>query len=310
MSLKRFYNRVHWTKNFDIDIDPETPNKKKVLRLIGIKKKMGVAPPKEISIRVPVDSHLFGILILYEEMFSLPDSDLFFSGIHVGNAKRDFCSVYKMISDDGDTLTGIDTTKIRKSFAGAKLAKLVDEVESAEELARRLRESLNHESFDTTIFSYLMKSGSGHLVYSSAVIALTNKMLEDAIAFKGKILNKKNKQYSSTKIPVYLCDCSDPNNPTHDIPIANQCKHYDLCLGCERSEVYAEHIPRICYRILQYEKASQLTDILHADRKAIALDCLAKFETTYPDGAQILESGYLLASRAMLDNKPLLPPIL
>lgn len=309
-SLKRYYGGRHWTKNFDIDIDTKNSQRMKVVRLVGIKRKMGVAPPKEISIRVPVDSHLFRVLILYEEIFSVPGSDLFFSGMHVGNAKRDFCSVYKIKTDDGDSLTSIDTTKIRKSFAGAKLAKLVEESESGEELERRLRESLNHKSFDTTIFSYLMKSGTGHLVYSSAVIALTNKMLQDAIAFKGKLFNKNKKQPSSTKIPVYLCDCSDPKSPTHGIPIANQCKQYDLCLGCERSEVYAEHIPRICYRILQYEKVPQPIDIILADRKAIALDCLAKFESAHPYGAQIIERGYQLANQAVIDNKPLLPPIL
>lgn len=311
-SLKRFYGKVHWTKKFDVNlgVDAKTPSKRKVLRLTGTKKKSGVAPSKEIDIRVPVDSYLYRILELYEEMFSKPNSNLFYSGMHVSNASREFCSVYKIITNDNERLNHIATTKIRKSFAGVKLAQLVEEVGNGNELERRLRESLHHESFDTTMFSYLMKTGAGHLIYSSAVVALTNQMLEDAITFKGKITSVKDIKKSSTRIPVYLCDCEDPTKPSHDVPIANRCKQYDLCLGCERSEVYAEHIPRICYRILQYEQTTSPIDALLADRKAIALDCLAKFERIHPDGQEVLEQGYQIANKAMLNDKPLLPPIL
>ena len=230
--------------------------------------------------------------------------------MHFGNANRDFFSVYETIADNGEEVRSISTIKIRKSFAGANLARIVEEVGSGKELERRLRESLNHENFDTTIFSYLMKTGSGHLIYSSAVVALTNQMLEDAITFKGKIRSDNSGKESSTRIPVYLCDCEDPTNPSHDVPIANRCEQYDLCLGCERSEVYAEHIPRICYRILQYDKIPTPTDALLADRKAIALDCLSNFKRMYPDGETILEQGYQVANKAMLNSKPLLPPIL
>ena len=312
LSLKRYYGKVHWTKKFDINlgVDKQITSKRQVLRLTGIKKKTGVAPAKQIDIRVPVDSYLYKILKMYEEIFAVPGSDLFYSGTHFGNANRDFCSVYKILKEDGDQLTGISTMKIRKSFAGASLAKIVEEAGSGHELERRLRESLNHENFDTTIFSYLMKTGVGHLVYSSAVVALTNKMLEDAITFKGKIVTNKTIIGSSNSTPVYLCDCEDPLNPSHDVTIAGRCQQYDLCLGCERSEVYAEHIPRICYRILQYEKISTPTDALISDRKAIALDCLAKFERMHPLGNNILEQSYQIANNAMLNGKPLLPPIL
>ncbi|WP_371194809.1 hypothetical protein [Glaciecola sp. SC05] len=312
LSLKRFYGKVHWTKRYDVNlgIDAKTISKRQVLRLTGIKKKTGVAPAKEVDIRVPVDSYLYQILKMYEDIFAEQGNDLFYSGMHFGNANRDFFSVYKIVTDSGEELSSIATTKIRKSFAGASLAKIVEEVGSGQELERRLRESLSHENFDTTIFSYLMKTGVGHLIYSSAVVALTNQMLEDAITFKGKVCSNKTSKDSSTRIPVYLCDCEDPTKPSHDVPIANRCKQYDLCLGCERSEVYAEHIPRICYRILQYEQTASPVDALLADRKAIALDCLVKFERMHPDGQMIIEQSYQIANNAMLNNKPLLPAIL
>jgi hypothetical protein len=153
-----------------------------------------------------------------------------------------------------------------------------------------------------------MKTGSGNFVYSSAVVALTTKMLEDALEFKGKI--EPFKPEESERIPVFLCDCSDPTAPTHDVPIASRCRQYDLCLGCERSVVYAEHIQRICYRILQYEKIPSPTNDILADRRAIAMDCLERFRIEHPDGDLIVEQGYELANDAIEKKKPLLPPIL
>ena len=262
-TIKRFYDGVHWKDRFDINlgIDSQTALKKKVLRLTGVKSK-GINGKKPIDIRVPVDSYLYSVLELWETIFSADDSETFYSGTHINNSNRDFCDAYSIIADDHSQITSISSRKIRKVFAGSTLAKLVEENISGPELTRKMRDALNHESFDTTVFSYLMKTGTGNLVYSSAVIALTNKMIEEALAFQGKIELGAEKEASTSRIPVYLCDCDDPSAPTHDVPISDRCRHYDLCLGCERSTVYAEHIPRICYRVMQYEKVPQPTDII------------------------------------------------
>jgi hypothetical protein len=310
-TLKRNYGGIHWKQRYDINLgtDAQSLTKRQVLRLTGTKSK-GLGGKKPVDIRVPVQSHLYEVIDLWERLFSKSDSAVFFSGISFTSAIRDFCSRYEIFNDESERLTHIDTTKIRKTFAGAKLAKSVELAGSGEELSRVLREALNHESFDTTIFSYLMRTDAGNFVYSSAVVALTTKMIEDALSFKGKIKLKKTVEEKSERIPVFLCDCQNPTNPTHDIPIAGRCKQYDLCLGCERSEVYSEHIPRICYRILQYDMTpSPASDVL-ADRKSIALDCIERFKSEHPDGELIVDQGFLQARDAVVKNTPMLPPIL
>ncbi|MBE1302036.1 MAG: hypothetical protein GJ680_19285 [Alteromonadaceae bacterium] len=309
-SCKKQYGEQNWKERYDINlgVDSNTVLKRKVLRITGIKNK-GAAGKKPIDIRVPVDSQLYKILCLWESNFSKENSDLFSTGKLSPSGLRRFCEIYPIFTDNGSRLETISTKKIRKMFAGVELAKAIESAGSSEELVRRLREALNHESFDTTVFSYLMKTGVGHFVYSNAVIALTTKMLEEALQFQGQIKTKKERGLQSN-IPVYLCDCENPFTPTHDVPIADRCRHYDLCLGCERSVVHAEHISRICYRVLQYDNTPSPADEIIADRKSIALDCIERFRNEHPDGDVLVDHGFQLARDAMLNDRPLLPPIL
>jgi hypothetical protein len=308
-TLKNMYGQTHWKQRFDIDlgVDNKTVVKQQILRLSGYKNKIRVGV-KKIDIRVPVNSYLYRVLEDYELIFNDCKTDVFFVGSDYSSAIRNFCSIYEILDDQGNRLTSIDSYKIRKVFAGAELAKSIDASKSGLDLTRHLRDALNHQNFDTTMFSYLMKTGVGNFAYSSAVVALTTKMLEDALEFKGKFDSKPKK--SSERIPVYLCECDDPYNPSHDIPIATRCLLYDLCLGCERSTVYAEHIVRICYRVFQYENVPTIINDILADRKAIALDTLDKFRKVHPDGDIILERAYAEASDAIKNGKQLLPPIL
>lgn len=302
-------NGIHWSKSFDIQLGSEALSilKKQVLRIAGYKSK-GIHGAKKVDIRVPVDSYIYKVFSLYDEIYSNSSTDTFWQGINISTAKRVFCETYPIYTDAGDRFTSIDTTKIRKVFSGASLAKAVESATSGSELAIILREALNHENFDTTVMSYIMKTGLGNMIYSSAVLAMTNKLIEDALTFKGQIAVTDTKK--SEAIPVYLCDCEDPFNPTHNLPISNKCTHYDLCLGCERSTVYAEHIPRICYRLLQYEKMLEPVSDIVADRRAIALDAIESFRQEHMDGDLIAEHGYQVATFAMEENLPLLPPIL
>ena len=309
-SLQRNYNGLHWTKRFDVSlgVDSQTLLKKQVVRVTGYKAR-GKHGKKPIDIRVPVNSFLYQVLLLTEKLFSETESDLFFSSRIFSHGLRDFCTEYPIL-DKEKILESIDTTKIRKCYAGLNLMKAINESNDGVELTRRLRDALDHESFDTTLFSYLLKSGTGNYVISNAIVALTTKMVEDALSFKGQIVTPEKQSKNDRAIPVYLCDCEDPTEPTHNIPIATRCTQYDLCLGCERSQVHAEHLVRICYRIYQYDQIMvPVSDVL-ADRKAVALDLIERFQNEHPDGEIIVRNAYEKASNAMLNQIPLLPPIL
>ncbi|TMO83072.1 hypothetical protein [Pseudoalteromonas spongiae] len=307
-TLKRLYDGKSWKENFDVNlgVDSQTILQHQIVRISG--KKVRGVKAKEIAFRVPIKSFLFEVLDLWEAIFSDKNSEVFFNSINRGSCLKPFASLYPIYNENMERISSIDSTKFRKSFVGVELAKTLDSAENAEQLSYKLKESLHHNSFDTTITNYIMKTGAGHIAYSSAVVALTTKMLEDALSFKGKISHRTEESNEYT--PVYLCDCSNNQRPTHNIPIAKKCTHYDLCLGCERSVVYAEHIPKICFRLMQYNEMKRPTLDIVADRKAIALDCLEKFRQSHPDGDIIVDHGYEVAKEAMLKHTPLLPPLM
>lgn len=312
-TLNRLYGGLHWTERFDLalGVDNNSKIERQVVRVDGVKARGRFK--KIVSIRVPVKSHLYRVLELAEYLFSKPESDVFFAGFReaYSSSSSPFLAANPIL-DGVDELKTLESTRIRKSFSGVKLARAIEEAKSGSDLTQILRDALDHEDFDTTLFSYLLKTGIGNFAVSHAIAALTTKMIEDALHFKGKIIttDKSDEPITSNSTPVYLCDCVDPTNPSHGVPISGRCRKYDLCLGCERSEVYAEHIPRICYRILQYDATPSPANDLIVDRKAIALDTLDRFRHEHPGGEKLLEMAYGIANQAMLDNKPLLPTII
>lgn len=159
-----------------------------------------------------------------------------------------------------------------------------------------------------TLSSYLMKDPHGRNALDAAIVAITSDKLEEALSFKGEI-DLKGKNNNRKK--VFLCECSDPFNPTHNYYIADECMHYDLCLGCKRSVITKKHLPYICARILQYEIAKEANpqnwSLMFEDKWMIAHDALKKYqEKAKGNGSQIIEKAWSMAK----NNEVLLPPII
>jgi hypothetical protein len=311
LSWKWEVNGRPWFENYDVDLGinhNSAPRDKKIV-LKGIKSKGGnqTAISKSISVNSPLYRYLRFLDRTRQEGRKYIFKFVCTSGIFSA-----FCSHYPIIGDDGKRLDSIDTRKFRKSYIGYKTLKLLKGVNNADDLVKNLREALNHKSFDTTFSSYIMKSGMARMVIDSATVALTTEMLEEAMIFKGEI--KEDNERSEESTPVFLCDCNDPSNPSHGLPIAEKCFKYDMCLGCERCEVYSEHLPAICYRIMEYEEKEELTpeifNITLVDRLAIARDVVEKFKHKHSKGMEIVEGAYVIASAAMHNGERLLPPIL
>lgn len=311
LSWKWKMNGRPWHENYDVDLGinrNSAPRDKKVV-LTGIKSKGG--KQTSVSKSISVNSPLYAYLRLLDRTRQKGREYIFnfrcTSGIFAA-----FCRHYPILDDDGNRLKSIDTRKFRKSYIGYKTLKLLEGVNNADDLVKSLREALNHKSFDTTFSSYIMKSGMARMVVDSAIVALTTEMLEEAMTFKGEI--KEDNERSEQNIQVHLCDCNDPSKPTHGLPIAEKCFKYDMCLGCERCEVFSQNLPAICYRIMEYEEKESLNpevfNITLIDKLTIARDVVEKFKHQHSNGMEVVEKAYVAATEAMKNGERLLPPII
>lgn len=319
VSIKRNYNGRSWFENFDINlgVTKDTANSQKEVRVVGTKAK-GRHGIKSIPIRIPLSSPIYKYMKLYDDILNDPNREYFF---RFGGKKNiqgtlhrlylSFTESFNIVDDNDSPLKGFDTTRLRKTFAGHMLFDLIDDVSSPEELVTKLREALNHQSFDTTLFSYILKTGMGSDIINSAIVALTTNLIDKAMSFKGKVCEDEKR--SETSKEVFLCDCTDDTKPTHGIPIADRCRKYDMCLGCERSEVYATHIKSICYRVMQYDQMAKINPLefsaLMEDRRQIAVDTIARFKSEHRNGEFVVESSYQEAVDAMKNGVQLLPPV-
>lgn len=312
-SWKRSYNGIPWYENWNVElgINEEVSPKDQEIVVSGTKKKVAGQTPKLIGCPIKVNSPLFKYLKFLDE-FNDPEREFIFSSVWEGKYKSSFLDKFPVYDDDGKQLNSLDSTKFRKVYAGHKLMSLLKDVNNAGELVEKLKTALEHSNFDTTFFSYLMRSGTANLVLNAAIVSLTTQFLEKSVEFQGKINNNSNERVKERE--RYLCDCTNPENPTHNLPIAKRCTRYDMCLGCKRSEVFSEHIPNILYRILQLEeykfmKKGASNDVID-DRLWIAKDTIEKFRASHPHGEKIIEVGYQTANDALRNGEVLLPPIL
>jgi hypothetical protein len=97
------------------------------------------------------------------------------------------------------------------------------------------------------------------------------------------------------------------------VAIADECRHYDLCLGCEQSIITKEHLPYICLRIIQYEaereKDQQIWPALFEDKWCIAHDALARYiEKNKKDGRHLVDEAWITARQGRITLPPIIAP--
>ena len=203
-------------------------------------------------------------------------------------------------------VNGTAVLNFRKIFASNKFLALLKKVTDPRQLVEEFKDALTHKNFDTTFSHYLIKTSSGRAAIDSAIVAVTDSKIEEAVEFKGVFDEKKNNKRKK----VFLCECDDPFNPSHGLFIADECKHYDMCLGCRKSVVTKEHIPYICLRILQFENFRIISPkdwgLMYEDRMMIALDALSKYEENSAKGSEVVKNGWEKAKNGEVS----LPPIL
>lgn len=283
------------------------------IELYGLKERTGASPKKIISIPIVINSPLHEMLIDYERYVKVDFDGPFFE---INTAFKwptagkiiNFEKIYPILNDSGEKFSSIDSTRFRKVFASGQLLNRLQGIKDGNELADKLRDDLSHGDLDVTLTNYLMKSSVSRGVIDAAIATITSEKLKEGLRFKGRISLEEK---LNIKKKVFLCDCEDPTNPSHDIAIAEECKHYDLCLGCERSVITKMHLPYICARIIQYEEermsSPHIWPALFEDRWNIAHDALDKYIAADQKSGQKLVNEAWAASRNGLVS---LPPII
>lgn len=244
----------------DLFVSKNKEHDKKEIEIIGVKSKTGIVSKKEIPVTIDVNSPLYKMLKKYEELFKIDFSGPFFEAIR-GKSRppHDFWKArgYEIRERDDYSELGYrivdnpwNTLKFKKVFASGKMMEALENVKTPQELMDTMQEALVHDNFDVTLSNYLLKTEKINSVIDIAITTITSHKLQEGLKFKGRIGGKNS---TRTGKRVFLCDCSDPKSPTHELNIAGECTHYDMCLGCKRSTVFKIHLPYICARIIQYE---------------------------------------------------------
>ncbi len=283
--------------------------------LWGFKERSKPRGRKIIPIQIPLNSPLYKMLLEYERYVKVDQTGPFFefrkqfvNRWSTAGRKKLFTTLYPIHDDNNNILNSIDTPRFRKVFATRQLLDRIAGIKDANDLAEKIRDDLNHERLDTTLNHYILKTHVGRSVIDIAIATITSEKLAEALRFKGKIALTGG---TPGKRKVFLCECDDPTNPSHDIFVAGECKHYDLCLGCERSTVTAFHLPYICLRILQYEDMRKRDPAIWSatfeDRWMIAHDALEQYIIKDKKSGQKLVYEAWSAAR---DGRVSLPPII
>lgn len=287
------------------------------IHLYGTKARTGNSPMKVIPVIIVKSSPLYEMLIDYERYFKVAKDGHFFEFNNsfiqqwprAGVPSRNLSESYSVTDESDQRLSSIDSTRFRKVFASRQLLDRMKNIKDMNELAEMLRDDLNHGNLDTTFTHYLMKSSVGRNVIDIAIATITGGKLND-LKCKSQIEGRKPIPF---KKKVFLCHCVDPQNPSHDVAIADECRYYDLCLGCEQSIITKEHLPYICRRIIQYEaereKDPHSWPALYEDKWCIAHDALSRYiEKNKKNGRQLVDDAWIAARQGRVTLPPIIAP--
>lgn len=286
------------------------------IHLYGTKTKTGNSPMKVIPVIIVKNGPLHEMLVDYERYVKVGDGPFFeFDNNFIrswsiaGQSSSNLFESYPVTDESDHELSSIDSTRFRKVFASGQLLDRMKNIKDMNELAEMLRDDLNHGNLDTTLTHYLMKSSVSRSVIDIAIATITGQKLND-LKCKSQIEGSKPIHF---KKKVFLCHCADPQNPSHDVAIAEECRHYDLCLGCEQSIITREHLPYICRRIIQYEaereKDQYIWPALYEDKWCIAHDSLARYiEKDKNNGRQLVDEAWMTARQGRVTLPPIIAP--
>ncbi len=196
-------------------------------------------------------------------------------------ALKTFFKKHNILDENGKELKNIKLTQLRNSFITMMDLKDLD-IEEIQELIR-------HDKFDTRFQYYNNSKDLQHRNFM-AIYAIQESIIEDAKKFQGSIHHnamKANKMKNYEE--VYLNKCSNINDPQYpgsrDLNSDEICTDWDNCLQCKNSQIYKEHLPKICFRIKQYEQMKNIMTVFEWENNFkvkydVANDALKKWIKT------------------------------
>jgi hypothetical protein len=220
-------------------------------------------------------------------------------------ALKTFLKKHNILDEYGKPLTNIMLNQLRNSF--------VTMMDLKEHTIEEIQELIRHDKFDTRFQYY---NNSEDLQHRNFIVinAIQESIIETAKNFQGSIHHNAMQINQIKKYEeVYLSKCSNINNPQYSgskiLKADEICTDWDNCLQCKNSKIFVEHLPKICYRLKQYEKMKGMMTIFEWENNfklkyEVANDALKKWIET--GGSQVdIDNAWQLVE----DNKILLPSI-
>lgn len=159
---------------------------------------------------------------------------------------KSFLKRNKVLDKNGDRVNYVHLSKFRNTFI--TMADLNGA--SIEEIQNWIR----HDSFDTR-FIYHGNSNDQKNRNYRLIYAIQESIINDAREFRGKLLVDSSK--NEDMIETLVSSCSNNKEPSFKgakkLTKDELCIDFDLCLSCNNSRVFKEHLPQICLRIIQFE---------------------------------------------------------
>ena len=94
----------------------------------------------------------------------------------------------------------------------------------------------------------------------AAIVVLQEKFIDESKAYC-RLMDEVGADESRAGTSTVFSRCSSDEQEADEKHVRqHNCGDYDFCLGCSRSRVYEEHLPRICARVLQYEQKQNELD--------------------------------------------------
>lgn len=215
-----------------------------------------------------------------------------------------FIKKHNILNESGKEVQNIKLTQLRNSFITMMDLKDLN-IEEIQELIR-------HDKFDTRFQYYNNSKDLQHRNFI-AINAIQESIIEDAKNFQGSIHHNAIKLNKMKKYEeVYLGKCSNINDPEYPgSRVLNEneiCTDWDNCLQCKNSQIYKEHLPKICLRIKQYEQMKSIMTVFEWENNFkvkydVANDALKKWIKTGGKQEHIDDAWKLVeANKVFLPN--------
>lgn len=208
-------------------------------------------------------------------------------------------------------MTFVSSRRLRKSYV---LKEMEEEIPF-----HLIQTALADNSFEI-VFRYYINTVTQRRLNFKAIAAI-QIILFDKIRsysfetkFAGEIIIDKKLSLIKNESITLMSACIDPfqSEVSEKQSLNERCSsRFDVCLGCKSSRVFKEHLPAICFRLLQYEAKKlifkeQDWESSYGLYSSRAKDCLHKYANFGPTYSVHVDAAWIIAKT---EGSVYLPPL-